>query len=48
MQLLVSVGGIAIMIALAWLLDRAKKVPSLFVDAAESQEGKLMVETGKA
>jgi len=44
MQLLVSVGGVAIMIALAWLLDRAKKVPSLFVDAAESREGELIAE----
>jgi hypothetical protein len=44
MQLLVSVGGVAIMVALAWLLDRAKKVPSLFVDAAESREGELIVE----
>jgi hypothetical protein len=48
MQLLVSVGGILIMIALAWLLDRAKKVPSLFVDAAEVKEGKLVVEPAKA
>ena len=34
MQLLVSVGGILIMIGLAWLLDRAQKVPSLFVDVS--------------
>ena len=34
-QLVVSVGGILIMIGLAWLLDRAEKVPNLFVDAAE-------------
>jgi hypothetical protein len=47
MQLLVSLGGIAIMIALAWLLDRAKKVPSLFVDTAEFKEGKLIVEPAK-
>ncbi len=35
MQLLVSVGGILIMIALAWLLDRAQKVPNLFVDVSQ-------------
>src|SRR5271156_505563 len=34
MQLLVSVGGIAIMVGLAWLLDRAGKVPALFVDVS--------------
>jgi hypothetical protein len=34
MQLLVSVGGIAIMVGLAWLLDRAQKVPALFVDVS--------------
>lgn len=48
MQLLVSVGGIVIMIGLAWLLDRTEKVPSLFVDAAEFKEGKVVVESGKA
>jgi hypothetical protein len=42
MQLLVSVGGILIMIGLAWLLDRARKVPNLFVDAAEFKEGDAM------
>jgi hypothetical protein len=31
------------MIGLAWVLDRAGKVPSLFVDAAESKEGKVVV-----
>jgi hypothetical protein len=34
-QLAVSVGGIGIMIALAWFLERAAKVPDLFVDASE-------------
>ncbi len=36
MQIVVSVGGILIMIGLAWLLDRAAKVPDLFVDVSES------------
>ena len=44
MQLLVSVGGIVIMIALAWVLDRSRKVPSLFVDTAEVKDGKLIME----
>jgi hypothetical protein len=34
MQLLVSVGGILIMIGLAWLLERAEKVPALFVETS--------------
>ena len=34
-QLLVSFGGIGIMIALAWFLDRTRKVPTLFVDVGE-------------
>jgi hypothetical protein len=33
-QLLVSAGGMAIMTALAWVLDRAEGVPNLFVDAS--------------
>jgi hypothetical protein len=48
MQLFVSVGGILIMIGLAWLLDRAQKVPSLFVDVAEFDEGKPAIESGRA
>ena len=48
MQLFVSVGGILIMIALAWLLDRAKQVPVLFVDTAEFKEGRPVLEAGKA
>jgi hypothetical protein len=48
MQLFVSVGGILIMIGLAWLLGRAQKVPNLFVDAAEFKEGRPALETGKA
>ena len=41
MQLLVSLGGIAIMVALAWVLDRAKKVPALFVDTSEVDAPKV-------
>ena len=47
-QLLVSVGGIATMTGLAWLLDRAEKVPNLFVDVAEFQTPKTAAEPGKA
>ena len=48
-QLVVSLGGIAVMVAIAWVLDRAKKVPDLFVDTAEFKEGKMaVVEQGKA
>jgi hypothetical protein len=42
-QLLVSLSGILIMIAIAWVLDRAKQVPDLFVDAAEFEQGKMVV-----
>jgi hypothetical protein len=48
MQLLVSVGGILIMVGLAWLLDRAAKVPSLFVEVSEVEEPKAAMEPGKA
>jgi hypothetical protein len=48
MQLFVSVGGILIMIGLAWLLDRARKVPVLFVDAAEFKEVKPALQPGSA
>jgi len=41
-QLVVSAGGILIMVAAAWLLDRAAKVPNLFVDAAEFKTAKAM------
>ena len=47
-QLAVSAAGILIMVAAAWLLDRAAKVPNLFVDAAEFEEGKAAIEPGKA
>src|SRR6202045_1571516 len=43
-QLVVSAAGILIMIALAWLMDRARKVPNLFVDSAETKEGKAAME----
>jgi hypothetical protein len=36
------------MIGLAWLLDRAQKVPSLFVDVAEFDERKPAIEPRKA
>ncbi|SHK90027.1 hypothetical protein SAMN05444159_4481 [Bradyrhizobium lablabi] len=47
-QLVVSAAGILIMIALAWLLDRAAKVPNLFVDASEFGATKAAIEPGKA
>jgi len=34
-QLVVSAAGIAIMVAAAWLLDRAEKIPKLFVETPE-------------
>jgi hypothetical protein len=46
-QLVISAAGILIMIGIAWVLDRADKVPDLFVDAAEI-EGKAALEPGKA
>jgi hypothetical protein len=46
-QLVVSAGGILIMIALAWLMDRTRKVPNLFVDSAEIKDGKAAMEPGK-
>jgi hypothetical protein len=36
-QIVLSVAGMAIMTALAWLLDRAKDVPNLFVDVSEAE-----------
>jgi len=35
-QIVLSIAGMAIMTSLAWLLDRAEKVPNLFVDVSES------------
>ena len=37
-QILLSLGGMVIMTAAAWLLDRAQKVPNLFVDAGLGAE----------
>jgi hypothetical protein len=34
-QIALSVAGMAIMTALAWVLDRAETVPNLFVDIQE-------------
>jgi hypothetical protein len=45
-QLVVSAAGIVIMVAIAWVLDRAAKVPDLFVDSAELEATKA--EPGKA
>jgi hypothetical protein len=47
-QLVVSAAGIVIMVAIAWLLDRAAKVPNLFVDATGSQAANVAIEPGKA
>jgi hypothetical protein len=47
-QLVVSAAGIVIMVAIAWVLDRAAKVPNLFVEAAEFETAKAMTEPGKA
>jgi hypothetical protein len=47
-QLVVSAAGILIMVAAAWLLDRAGKVPNLFVDASGSDAAKTAIEPGKA
>jgi hypothetical protein len=47
-QLAVSAAGIVIMVAIAWLLDRAAKVPNLFVDTTGFEPAKAAVEPGKA
>jgi hypothetical protein len=36
-QIALSIAGVAIMTALAWILDQAEKVPNLFVDVSESE-----------
>ncbi len=46
-QLVVSAAGILIMIATAWLFDRARKVPNLFVATAEPNATRRAVDTGK-
>ncbi len=47
-QLAVSAGGILIMIAVAWGLDRAAKVPVLFVETAEADGTGAAMEPAKA
>jgi hypothetical protein len=47
-QLVVSGLGIVIMVAIAWVLDRADNVPDLFVDVAEVERRKAALEPGKA
>jgi hypothetical protein len=47
-QLAVSAAGILIMVAAAWLLDRAAKVPNLFVATTEFEAAKAAVGSGKA
>ncbi len=47
-QLAVSFAGILIMISAAWILDRAKKVPDLFVDVLETEEPGVAIEGGRA
>jgi hypothetical protein len=47
-QLVVSGLGIVIMVAIAWVLDRAAEVPDLFVDVAEIERRKAALEPGKA
>ncbi|MCX7308815.1 MAG: OpgC domain-containing protein [Afipia sp.] len=37
-QFAVSFGGIAVMIALAWLLERSAEVPNLFVDTSDKRK----------
>jgi len=41
-QLVVSIAGIIVMVGIAWVLDRAAKVPDLFVDAAEEKARKAL------
>jgi hypothetical protein len=47
-QLVVSAAGIVFMVAAAWLLDRAAKVPNLFVETTEFEAAKAATEPGKA
>jgi hypothetical protein len=47
-QLVVSFAGIAIMIGAAWLLDRAGRVPNLFVKVTEVDEPEPAVEGAPA
>jgi hypothetical protein len=47
-QLVVSAAGMLIMVAAAWLLDRADKVPDLFVETAQLPAATPAIEAGKA
>ncbi|MBI3699844.1 MAG: OpgC domain-containing protein [Afipia sp.] len=46
-QLGVSLGGIAMMIAIAWLLERSRSVPNLFVDV-DPRKAEAKLKTAKA
>jgi hypothetical protein len=45
-QLLVSAAGILIMVAAAWLLDRAEKIPRLFVETPELETAEAVKISG--
>lgn len=47
-QLAVSFAGIAIMVGVAWVLDRASRVPDLFVRVTEVEEAEPVLETSHA
>jgi hypothetical protein len=46
-QLAVSLAGIVVMIGVAWLLDRAERIPNLFVDVLEVEEPEPALDDGK-
>jgi hypothetical protein len=45
-QIVLSVAGMAIMTALAWLLDRAENVPDLFVDTSDADLSEAAIKQG--
>jgi hypothetical protein len=47
-QLVVSLAGILIMVGAAWVLDRANRVPDLFVDVVNTDEPEAAIEGSKA
>ena len=47
-QFAVSFGGIAIMVALAWLLKRTAEVPNLFVDASTAPKTKAKLKAARS
>ena len=47
-QFAVSFGGIAIMVALAWLLERTAEVPNLFVDASTAPKTKAKLKAARS